>query len=197
MADVTDAWKTSNIAQNHGRLYRTVAVPGAGARPTMGSAVGVLDSGVAVHMGATKDGARLMVKSELEKFYVDEFRGPIVTNVNTVNMGISAELVGVTDMQLSAYLMPGVGTRSTSAGYDYITIGTKAIAYDCVVLTFALIEDTTKTGWFMLYNALNDSGVEWAQSRKALGGIPVSFVGYELTSRATADTLGQIGKVIA
>lgn len=197
MADVADAWKTANIAQNHGRLYRTVAVPGAGARPTMGSVAGVLDSGVAVHMGATKEGSKLMVKSELEKFYVDEFRGPIITNVQTVNMGISAELVGVTDMQLAAYLLPGVGTRATAAGYDYVTIGTKAIAYDCVVLTYALIEDTTKTGWFMLYNALNDAGIEWAQGRKVFGGAPVSFVGYELTSRATADTLGQFGKTIA
>lgn len=197
MADVTDAWKTSNIAQNYGRLYRSVAVPGAGARPTMGTVAGVLDSGVAVHMGATREGSKLMVKSEMEKFYVDEFRAPIITNISTINMGISAELVGVTDMQLAAYLLPGVATRATAAGYDYMTIGSKAIAYDCIVLTYALIEDTTKTGWFMLYNALNDAGVEWAQSRKTLGGTPVSFVGYELTSRATTDTLGQVGKTIA
>lgn len=197
MADVSDAWKTSNIAQNHGRLYRTVAVPGAGARPTMGAVAGVLDSAVAVHMGATREGSKLMVKSELTKHYVDEFRGPIVTNIDTVAMGISAELVGVTDMQLAAYLLPGVGTRATGSGYDYVTVGSKAIAYDCVVLTYALIEDTTKTGWFMLYNAINDAGIEWAQGRKVLGGTPVSLVGYELTSRATADTLGQFGKVIA
>lgn len=195
MAAVADSWFTSNIAQNYGRLYRSVAVPSAGARPTVAS--GVLDSGVAVHMGATKAGSKLMAKASLEKFYVDEFRAPIVTNVSTVEMGISAELVGVTDMQLLASLMPGVGTRSTSTGYDYITVGSKAIAYDCVVLTYSLIEDTSKSGWFMLYNALNDNGVEWAQGRKELGGVPVNFVGYELTSRATADTIGQIGKTIA
>lgn len=195
MAAVTDAWKTTNIAQNMGRLYRTVAVPGAGAYPTVAS--GILDSGVAVHMGATKEGSKVMVKTSLEKYYVDEFRGPIVTAVSTVEAGISAELVGVTDMQLAAYLLPGVGTRTTGTGYDYVTIGSKAIAYDCVVLTFSLIEDTTKSGWFMLYNALNDTGVEWAQGRKTFGGAPVSFVGYEVTSRATADTLAQFGKTIA
>ncbi len=195
MSAVADSWKTANTAQNYGRLYRTVAVPSAGAYPTVAS--GILDSGVAVHMGATKSGAKLMAKSSLTKHYVDEFRAPIITSVDTVEMGISAELVGVTDMQLAAYLMPGVGTRSTGSGYDYVTVGSKAIAYDCVVLTYSLIEDTTKSGWFMLYNALNDSGVEWAQSRKELGGTPVSLVGYELTSRATADTLGQFGKTIA
>ena len=196
MADVTDAWKTTNIANNFGRLYRTVAVPGGGARPTMGT-VGVLDSGVAVHMGATKAGAKLMAKASLQKFYVDEFRAPIVTSVDTVEMGISCELVGVTDMQLAAYLMPGVGSQSSGSGYNYVTVGSKAIAYDCVVLTYPLIEDTTKTGWFMLYNALNDTGVEWAQGRKELGGTPVSLVGYEVTSRLAADTIGQFGKTVA
>lgn len=196
MAAVSDSWKTSNIAQNYGRLYRTVAVPSAGARPTV-TTDGLLDSGVAVHMGATKGGAKLMAKSSLTKHYVDEFRAPVVTSVDTVEMGISAELVGVTDMQLAAYLLPGVGTRSTGSGYDYVTVGSKAIAYDCCVLTYSLIEDTTKTGWFMLYNCLNDTGVEWAQSRKELGGTPISLVGYELTSRATADSIGQFGKTIA
>jgi hypothetical protein len=164
----------------------------------MGAAAGtLLVAGTELHMGATKEGSKLMVKSEMDKFYVDEFRAPIITNISTVNMGISAELVGVTDMQLAAYLLPGVGTRATASGYDYVTVGTKAIAYDCIVLTYALIEDTTKTGWFMLYNALNDTGIEWAQARKTFGGTPVSFVGYEVTSRATTDTIGQFGKTIA
>lgn len=199
MAAVSDSWKTSNVAQNHGRLYRSVPVPSAGARPSVGTTtVGVLEVAASeVHMGATKAGAKLMAKSSLTKHYVDEFRAPIVTSIDTVEMGISAELVGVTDMQLAAYLLPGVGTRATGSGYDYVTVGSKAIAYDCCVLTYALIEDTTKSGWFMLYNCLNDTGVEWAQSRKELGATPVSLVGYELTSRATADTLGQFGKTIA
>lgn len=195
MAAVADSWKTTNIAQKEGRLYRTVAVPSAGARPTVAS--GILDSGVAVHMGATKGGSKVMAKTSLQKFYVDEFRAPVVTNIETIEAGLGGELIGVTDMQLAAYLLPGVGTRSTSTGYDYVTLGTKAIAYDCVCLTFELIEDTSKSGWFMLYNALNDTGVEWAQARKEFGGMPFSFVGYELTSRATADTLGQFGKTIA
>lgn len=199
MAGVADSWKTTNIAYKEGRLYRGAAVPGAGARPTLYSD-GTLDATAnpsALHMGATKSGAKLMVKSEQTKVYVDEFRAPIITNIDSVNMGISAELVGVTDMQLAAYLLPGVGTRATASGYDYVSVGTKAIAYDAVIEVFQLIEDTSKYGWFMLYNALNESGVEWAQSRKEMGTTPVSFVGYELTSRATTDTIGQFGKQIA
>lgn len=198
MAGVVDTWKTTNIAYKEGRLYRGAAVPGAAARPTLFSD-GLLDATAnpaALHMGATKSGSKLMVKSSQSKQYVDEFRAPIITNIDSIEMGISAELVGVTDMQLAAYLLPGVGTRSTAAGYDYVTVGIKPIVYDCVVMVHQLIEDTTKYGWFMLYNALNDTGVEWAQSRKELAFNPVSFVGYEVTTRASTDTIGQFGKQI-
>ena len=60
-----------------------------------------------------------------------------------------------------------------------------------------MIEDTTKWGVFNIYSALNDSGVEWAQSRKELGFTPANFVGYEITSRAATDTLGNFWKQIA
>jgi hypothetical protein len=93
-------------------------------------------------------------------------------------------------------MLPGVGTRGTGAGYDYTSIGVKAIAYDCVINVFQLIEDVTKYGWFQLYSAINDSGVEWAQSRKELGFTPVNMVGFEVTTRASTDTLGQFGKQI-
>lgn len=199
MAGTTIAWRTSNVAQNYGWLWRLCAIPGAGARPTLhtdGSPDATAHPN-AVHMGATKSGSKLMVKSTLDKFNVDEFRGPIITNISGVEIGISAELVGVTEEQLMAYLLPGVGTRATASGYDYVAIGAKAIVYDCILLTFPLIEDTAKFGWFQIYSGLNDSGVEWAQSRKELGFTPVSFVGYEVTSRAVTDTLGQFGKQIA
>lgn len=198
MAGTSDSWKTSNIAYKEGKLYRGCAVPAASARPTLHTD-GTPDSTAhpnALHMGATKSGSKLMVKSTQNKVYVDEFRSPIITSIEEVNMGISAELIGVTDMQLAAYLLPGVGTRATASGYDYVTVGTKALAYDCVLLTFQLIEDTAKYGWFQLYNALNDTGIEWAQARKEVGFTPVSFVAYELTSRAAADTTGQFGKQI-
>jgi hypothetical protein len=147
-------------------------------------------------MGATKAGSKFMCKPTYDKFPVDEFRAPIITNVSALEMGISAELVAVTDQLLASYMLPGVGTRATGAGYDYTTIGVKAIAYDCVMNVFQLIEDTTKYGWFLLYNAINDSGVEWAQARKELGFNPVNMVGFEVTTRASTDTLGQFGKQI-
>lgn len=198
MAGTATDWKTAKIAQNAGWLWRGLAVPGAGARLTLHTD-GTPDSTAspnAKHLGATRAGAKLMIKSTLQNFNVDEFRAPIVTNLDTVAMGISGELVGVTDMELMAWLLPGVGTRSTASGYDQVTVGSKAIAYDSIALIFPLIEDTTDYGVFHIYNGLNDPGVEFAVSRKELGFTPFSIVGYEITSRATADTLGSYWKQI-
>lgn len=199
MAGTALDWKTAKIAQNAGQLWRGLAIPGAGARLTL-AADGTPDATAnpnAKHLGATKAGAKLMVKSTLTKFYVDEFRGAIVTNLDAIEMGISAELVGLTDMELLAWALPGVGTRTTASGYDQVTIGSKAIAYDSIACIFPLIEDPTKFGVFHIYSGLNDTGVEWAQARKELGSSPISIVGYEITTRAATDTLGSAWKQIA
>lgn len=199
MAGTSTAWKTTNIAQAAGQLWRGLAIPGAGARLTLHTD-GTPDATAnpsAKHMGATKSGAKVMVKSSMTEFFVDEFKASIARNVDSVQMGISAELVGVTDLNLVEFLLPGVGTWSTASGYEQVTIGTKAIAYDSVAEIFPLVEDTSKFGVFHVYKALNDSGVEWAQSRKEMGSIPVNLVGQEITTRAAADTLGSIWKQIA
>jgi hypothetical protein len=150
----------------------------------------------AFHFGATKAGAKLMIKGTFKKFSVDEFRAPIVTNVDAIEMGIAAELVGITDMDVMKNLLPGVGSYSTASGYKQITVGSIAIVYQSVANIFPLIEDTTKYGIFNVYKSLNDNGVEWAQSRVELGFTPANFVGYEITTRAAADTLGNYWKQI-
>lgn len=199
MAGTATSWKTTNIALNAGQLWANLAIPGASARLTL-DADGTPDATAnpsALHLGATKAGAKFMVKSSVTKYNVDEFRAPISASITAVEMGISCELVGVTHSELLAFLLPGVGTYSTASGYKQVTMGSKAIAYSSIACIFPLIEDTSKYGIFHLYSAINDSGVEWAQSRTELGFTPVSFVGYEITSRAAADTIGNSWKQIA
>lgn len=204
MAGTARSWRTTALAQNAGDLWGQLAVPSASARMTLtapasgtGKTPDATENTTAFHFGATKSGSKLMIKPSYDKFSVDEFKAPIVTNVGSLEMGISCELVAVTDMDVVKYMLPGVGTYATASGYKQVTIGALAIAYQCVALVFPLIEDTSKNGVFMIYNALNDSGVEWAQSRKELGFLPMSLVGFELTSRAATDTMGNYWKEIA
>lgn len=200
MAGTAPSWRTTALALNAGQFWGSLAIPGAAARITL-DADGTPDATAnptAFHYGATKAGSKLMIKSSQTKFYVDEFRGPIVTNIDSIEMGISAELVAVTDMDVVTKLLPGVGTYATTAStFKEVRVGIKAITYESVALIFPLIENTAKFGIFNIYSSLNDAGVEWAQSRKELGFIPVSFVGYEITTRAATDTLGCYWKQIA
>jgi hypothetical protein len=200
MAGTATEWRTTALAQNAGQFWGSLAIPGAGARLTLhtdGTPESVANP-TAFHYGATKAGSKLMIKSTQTKFYVDEFRAPIITNIDTIEMGISAELVAVTDHEVITKLLPGVGTYATTAAtFEEVRVGIKAIAYECVALIFPLIENTTKFGVFNIYSSLNDTGVEWTQSRKELGFMPVSFVGYEITTRAATDTLGNYWKQIA
>jgi hypothetical protein len=204
MAGTARSWRTTALAQNAGDLWGSLAIPAAAARITLtapasgiGKTPDATENTTAFHYGATKAGSKLMVKGSFDKYNVDEFRAPIVTNVGSLEMGIATELVAITDLDVMTNLLPGIGTYATASGYKEIRVGQKAIAYQCVAVIFPLIEDTTKNGVFMLYSSLNDSGVEWTQSRKELGFTPANFVGYEITTRVATDTLGIYWKEIA
>lgn len=200
MAGTTLTWNTDNIAQNAGQLFYDLAIPAGGARITLDSATKTPDSTAnptAKHAGATQEGSTCAVKSTHATYPVDEFRAPIVTNLDTVSMTIAASLVGVTKHELMGFLLPGVGTYGTAAGYKQVQMGSLAIVYSAVALIFPLIEDTTKVGVFNIYKSLNDAGIEFEVGRKKLGFVPVNMVGYEITSRAATDTLGNYWKEIA
>ena len=198
MAGTADSWRGTALAAGYGRLYGQMATPGASARHTLFSD-GTPDATAnpnAFHFGVTDKGSKLSVKVNYTDFTADEFRGPLVTIVDKVEMSISTALLAVTDMDVVKNILAGVGTYSTAAGYKQVTIGSLAIAYQSVVLISQMIEDTTKYQVFALYSAINKSGLEWDQARVARGAMPVNFMGYEVTSRATADTLGNVWKQI-
>ncbi len=196
MAGTAVSWKGTALAAKDGQLWGQLAIPGAGARITLhtdGTPESVANP-TAFHFGVTKAGAKLSIKVGYQKFYADEFRGPLITNVDKVDMMIAASLLAVTDLDVVKNILAGVGTYSTSSGYKQVTIGSLAIAYQCVACIFPLIEDTTKWGVFNVYSSINESGVEWDQGRVVMGEMPVSFAGYEVTTRAAADTLGNYWK---
>lgn len=200
MAGTTLTWNTDNVANNAGQLFYDLAIPGAGARLSLDASTKTPDSTAnpsAKHAGATQEGATCSVKSSQTTYSVDEFRAPIITNVDAVSMTIAAALVGVTKHELMGFLLPGVGTYSTASGYKQVQMGSLAIVYSSVALIFPLIEDTTKVGVFHLYKSLNDAGIEFQVSRTKLAFTPINMVGHEITSRAATDTLGNYWKEIA
>ncbi len=200
MAGTAAAWKTSDIALNPAQVWGSLAVPGAGAIINIYTD-GTPDASAnasAYHFGATKAGVELKISSSLTKYYVDEFRAPIQSNIDEVMMSISGEFVGVTDIDLCVALLPGVATKVAITPTPYaatlMQVGKKALAYQSIAAIFQLISAPTKYGVWNLYSALNDAGLGWKQSRKELGGTSFNFTGFELTSRAEADTIGGFHK---
>jgi len=198
-------WRATATAFNPGNLWTDLAIPGAAARLRVHEADGTPDATAnasAFHLGATKAGADLMIAPTYDNFNVDEFRAPIITNVGSLEMGIAAELVAITDIVAMNKLLSGVSTYATGAlsgddaAYSELRIGAKAITYASIALIFELKETAGEWGIFHLYSALNNAGLKWKQSRKELGFTPVNLVGYEITTRAATDTLGCYWKTV-
>lgn len=198
MAGTAVNWRGTALAQNATQLWGLLAIPGAGGRITLhtdGTPESVANP-TAFHYGVTRSGAKHTIKPTYQKYYADEFRNPLVTNVDEVEMSLAAELLAVTDMDVVKNLLAGIGTYATAAGYKQVTVGSLAITYQCLASIFPLIEDPTKWGVFNLYSTINEQGIEWDQSRKALGGMPVKFQAFEITTRAASDTAGNFWKQI-
>lgn len=197
------SWRSTALAINPSNLWGKLAIPGASARLRIHEADGTPDAtanSTAFHFGVTKAGVKPMIKPSYDKFYADEFRGPIVTNIGQLDMAMSGELLAVTDIVAMTEMLSGIGTYATGAlsgddaAYTELRIGTKTITYQSIALIFALIEDTTEWGVFHIYSALNDAGLEWTQSRKDMGSVPFNFTGFEITTRAVTDTMGNYWK---
>ena len=198
MAGTATDWNVAAIANTKGQIWANLAIPGAGARITLATD-GTPDATAnpnAKHLGMTREGAAFLVKPKYDQYYADEFVAPIKTNLTEQEMMITAELLQVTDTALLELLTPGVGTKSTGTGYEQVTFGQRALAYTSVAVIFPTEADPTKFAVFHLYKAMNEGGIDMKVGRKQLTGLPVSFRGYDITSRATADLSGSFWKQV-
>lgn len=199
MAGTATNWNVAAIAQNQGQLWANLAIPAAGARLTLHTD-GTPDSTAnpnAKHLGMTREGAQFMVKPKFDQYYADEFVQPIKTGLSEQEMMITAELLQVTDTALLELLTPGVGTKTTGTGYEQVTFGQRPIVYSSVAVIFPTEADPTKFAIFQLYKAINEGGIDMKIGRKTLSGIPVSFRGFDIPTRAIADTAGSFWKQVA
>lgn len=198
-------WRVAASSLNPANVWGELAIPGAAARHRIHEADGTPDATAnasAFHFGFTKGGVDLMVAPTFDKYKADEFRGPIITNISDLQMGIAGEFGAITDLVAMTKLLSGVATYATGAlsgddaAYTEMRIGTKAITYQSLAAIFELRETAGEWGIFHLYSALNDSGIKWKQSRTEQGFTPFNFVGFEITTRALTDTMGNVWKTV-
>lgn len=199
MAGTATDWNVAAIANTKGQIWANLAIPAGGARLSLhtdGTPDGTANPN-AKHLGMTREGAQFLVKPKFEQFYADEFTAPIKTGLGEQEMMISAELLQVTDTALLELLTPGVGTKTVGTGYEQVTFGQRAIVYTSIALIFPTEADPTKFAVFHLYKGLNEGGIDIKTGRKILSGVSLSFRGFDITSRAIADTAGSFWKQVA
>jgi hypothetical protein len=190
---------TKFVVDTFGQLWAGLAVPAAGARLTLhtdGTPESVANPN-AIHLGHTKDGVKVTITNALTKHYVDEEAAPVKTTVEAVEMMLEGSFHQVLDEDILKKLTAGFGTYSTASGYKQFTIGRKILTYDSIALIYPTPADPTKFVVVHMYNGINEGGLGYSVSRKTFAETPFKFVAYALTSRASADSIGNHWEQIA
>lgn len=187
------------ITANYGWFWVGLAIPGAGARITLFTD-GTPDSTAnptAKHLGHTTEGWEMTAAATTENITVDEQVIPIDTFINELNVGLAANLAQTQDISGTLqYIAHGFGTYGTAAGYEQITLGTIPIVYTACALISPTKADATKYLVYNLYKSINSAGIANQVKRRGLGSNPVAFQGYGITTRAAADSTGNLWKSI-
>lgn len=191
-ATATNYDTTKIIVDTVGQLWADLGVPSAGGRITL-AADGTPDSVTnpnAIHLGHTKEGSKVNIVSSITKHYADEEASPIKATVEQTEFTLEGAFLQLLDEDILKKVTAGFGSYSTASGYKQFQIGRKVLAYTSVALIFPTPEDVTKFAVVNIYNAINEGGLGFGVSRKGMSESPFKFVGYGLTSRAGADSLG-------
>jgi hypothetical protein len=193
MAGTALNFNPNKITNNYGWFWVNMAVPGAGARATLFTDLtpDATANPSAKHLGHTNGGWELKATPTVQGYTADEAMADIKRTPTHVVASLAANLLQTADISgVMQYLAQGLGTYSTAAGYEQITLGIITMAYLCVALIWPTELDPTKAGVYMLYKAVNDQGLANQVKRTALGNNPVVFSGMAVTSRAVTDQVG-------
>ena len=197
MAGTPDNFNNQTIIIGPGKMYADLAIPGAGGRLILYSdgTPDATQNPDAKHIGYTREGTTVTANVTLQKFFGDESEYPLVTRKQQEIVSISGELLQPADMDLLEILMAS-GTRTAISGIDGMHFGSalSALNYTSVAVIAPLEEDATRFWVAHLYRAVNESGIDLRVTRTNLGGIPFSFTGDQISTRAVGDRLGIIFK---
>jgi hypothetical protein len=140
-------------------------------------------------LGATQGESGLRYVPNIEGVEIEQVRGMVAPHVTGEEIEISCTVMERTyDNLLVAFSQ---GTGSTSGGKDKISVGDKSdVPLRCVALV-ARSADQDTYDVALLYQAYVSSGLNLAYKRGEARGVPITFRGVPLHSRAVGDHLGQ------
>lgn len=204
MAGTANNFRLTGRVLGPGILWAGLPVPSASARVTLASvdSDGFITPDATANpsayaVGATKSGVKCVAKATRKDFQADEIYGDIDTRIETVEMSLAADVLGIADEKLSALALAGFGTYSTSSGYKQNTIGFGSDSFTGVALIAPMREDPTKVFVFHIYKAINTTGLDFSVTKTDLGVSSLMFKGYAITTRTPNDQLGNFWWQIA
>lgn len=197
MAGTANNFRITGRILGPGILWAGLPAPSAGARLTLATvdSDGFITPDATANpsaypVGATKSGVVCEAKVESKDFGADEINGAIDSKTQQVMMSIKADLYGLMDEKVSALVMAGFGTYSTSSGYKQNTIGYIADAFTGMALIAPQREDPTKVFIFHMYKAKCVSGLTINVTKEDLAASTSEFKGYAIATRTPADMMG-------
>jgi hypothetical protein len=190
---------TTIIVDRPAQLWGGVVAPAAGGRLALGVDPGdsankspdATANPAAVHLGFTREGAKVTFVSRLTPHYANEIDTPLFSTVEQTEASIEAELLQVMDEDVLQKVTASFGTYATGSGYKEFAIGKKTLVYTGIALIWPTAQDVTKFAVAHLYQAMNTSGLTFGVDRTKMSGAPVKFEGYAVVSRAAADRVGK------
>jgi len=174
-------------------IWFDVAVPGAGAAPTLHTD-GTPDATAnpsAVHAGMLKTGGGVQVNAEIQDKTSDNLIAPYETTLLTSQMIVTGDLLQLASQAILKQIAPGA-TAASVTGKTGVTFGAITQPDYTVLLGVATQKTTTKFWAVILYNAYQSKSFEMALNRKEDAAAACEFKGLAVTSRATADQVGAI-----
>jgi hypothetical protein len=197
MAGTANNFRITGRILGPGILWGGLAIPSAGARLTLATvdSDGFITPDASANpsaypIGATKSGVVCEAKAERKDFNADEINGAIDSKVQQVMMSLKADLYGLMDEKVSALVMAGFGSYSTSSGYKQNTVGYIADSFTSMALIAPQREDPTKVFIFHMYKAICTSGLTINVTKEDLAASTSEFKGYAITTRTPADMMG-------
>jgi len=194
MAGTVKRYDTTTIrAGSVGDLWTGVAIPTAGNRLTLhtdGTPESVANPN-AKHLGHTDAGTKLTMNFTITDHYVDEVPYPVKSSYDQTTFELTGNLVQIFDEEAMKALSENFATYGTAAGYKQFTIGTPgSIAFRTITFICPTPMDATKFLVVQAYSAMNVAGWDMTFDRKGRSMTPFTFRAYALTTRASADQLG-------
>lgn len=194
---ITGTYDTQKWVKGPIKIYMNATLPADNLYPAL--TLGVPATGQV--LGLTETGAKISGTFTESSEDADELSAPANKIISAEQMTVETTYKQIEDFTINQMMTPtgkSVVTAGVAEGIQFGGAPTIAAAAKPNVLCVGpLTSDPTKYMAFMLYSAINTSGIGFNWTKKASGGIPVKLEGQSIATRTAGNQVGAWWKTLA